>query len=325
MSDNLQEGPLIALYRFFRSLKLAVVLILLLTALSVIATLIPQGREQAFYLARYPGLGVLFLGLGFDALFTSFLFLLPTGLFFVNIGVCAVHRFVRRWRSKAKRRYGPDILHIGLLVLMVGALVTFYGRTEEMINMRVGQSTEVPGGYVISLDDFRFEHYEDGAPKDWLSVVSVTRDGQTVEESSVIEVNSPLKLGNLKFYQSSYGGEEGIVLADLEGDRYWLGAGDIIPLEDDTGLVVREVGPAPFGADNVVMFDVWESHEVIEQRTATAGTAVGQWVITEVVSGYFTGLQMVHDPGYKTVLAALILITVGLFLTYIQKIGDNQV
>lgn len=325
MSDNSQNGPFAALYRFFRSLKLAVVLILILTTLSVVATLIPQGREQAFYLAQYPMLGALFIGLGFDAMFTSFLFLLPTGLIFTNIAVCAIRRFVTRWKSKAKRRYGPDILHLGLLVLMVGGMITFYGRTEEMIQLRVGQSAEVPGGYIISLDDFRFERYEDGAPKDWLSVVSVTKDGQTVRESAVIEVNSPLKLDNLNFYQSSYSLEEGIVLADLEGNLYWLRAGDIIPLEDDAGLVVRGVGPGPLGAENIVMLDVWKDHEVTEQRTETAGTAVGQWVITEVVHGYSTGLQMVHDPGYKTVLVALIMVTVGLFVTYIQKIGDNQV
>ena len=156
-------------------------------------------------------------------------------------------------------------------------------------------------------------------------MVSVTRDGQTVRESAVIEVNSSLKLDDLNFYQSSYGLEEGIVLADLEGNQYRLGAGDFIPLEDDAGLVVRGVGPGPLGAENIVMFDVWKDHEVTEQRTETAGTAVGQWVITEVVHGYYTGLQMVHDSGNKTVLVALIMITVGLFVTYFQKIGDNQV
>ena len=324
MSDTPAQGPIRAIYDFFRSLKLAVVLILVLTALSVIATLIPQGRETSFYFVTYPVIGRALLILGFNTMFTSFLFLLPTALFFVNLSVCTIHRLLKS-RSQKRRRHGPDIIHVGLLVLMVGALVTFYGRTEELVQLRIGESAQVPGGYVLTLDDFQFERYEDGSPKDWLSVVTVTRDGQIVEESSVIEVNSYLKLGSLKFYQSTYGLEEGLVLADLEGNRFWLTPGDIIPVGDDSGLVVESIAAAPLGAENVAVMEVWEGHEVTGKRSLGPGAAVGEWVIAEVVSGYVTGLQMVRDPGYVTVLVSLIMLTIGLFLTYIQKIGDNNV
>jgi cytochrome c biogenesis protein len=313
------------LYRFFRSLKFAVVLILILTGLSVIATLIPQGREPSFYFTDYPNFGAVLVILGFDQLFRSFLFLLPTVLFFISLVLCTIHRLVTRLRTGARRRFGPDLIHIGLLVLMIGALVTFFGRTEDVIQLREGDSAEIPGGYVLSLEKFNFDLYEDGSPKDWISVVNVTRDGEVVTESTIVEVNSPLKLGGLKLYQASYGFEEGIVLADLEGRSYWLTAGDFIPLADGTGMVLQGIGPAPLGAGDVATFEVWEGHDVREYRTEVAGAVLGEWIMTDVVFGYFTGLQMVHDPGYGTVLAALILITVGLFLTYIQKIGDNQV
>jgi len=38
--------------RFFSSLKLAIVLLILLVAASILGTLIPQGREAADYAAR---------------------------------------------------------------------------------------------------------------------------------------------------------------------------------------------------------------------------------------------------------------------------------
>jgi hypothetical protein len=37
-----------------------------------------------------------------------------------------------------------------------------------------------------------------------------------------------------------------------------------------------------------------------------------------------SGLQAVVDPGFPVVLAALALVTVGLFLTFARKIGDMQ-
>jgi cytochrome c biogenesis protein ResB len=325
MPDDSRAGLVAALYRFFRSLKLALALILILIVLSVVATLIPQGHERAFYLVRYPVFGPVWTGLGFDSMFSSFVFLIPAALFFLNLLTCTVHRFVTRWRMAAKMRFGPDILHVGLLVLLAGALVTFWGRTEEMIRLRVGESTTVPGGFDLTLDDFRFERYEDGSPKDWLSIVTVTREGMQVKQGETIEVNSALRLGNLKLYQSGYGLDEGIVLADPDGNRYWLTAGNEIPLEEGRTLVLKGIMPLSDGTGNVALFDVRHGGSVTGQQTASTGTAVGHWVITEVVYAYFTELQVVRDPGYITVLVGLGLLTIGLFLTYAQKLGDNRV
>jgi len=41
---------------FFKSTKLAVALIVLLILMFLIATLIPQGQDELFYLTHYPGL-----------------------------------------------------------------------------------------------------------------------------------------------------------------------------------------------------------------------------------------------------------------------------
>jgi cytochrome c biogenesis protein ResB len=258
-------------------------------------------------------------------MFTSVPFLLPAVLLFINLGACTVHRLTKRWNAGAKHRHGPDILHLGLLVLMVGGVVTFMGRTEEMVYLREGESAEMPGSYVVTLEEFRFERYEDGTAKDWISVVSVTQNGSTVKSGAEIEVNSSLRVGRLKLYQSGFGLDEGIVLDDQDGNRYWLTYGDAVPLEDGDLLVLREIGPGPLGSDNLALFEIRDDRGVVGQRTEAPGSAIGEWVMTEVVFARYTGLQMVHDPGYTTVLIALILVVIGLFLTYYQKIGDNEV
>ena len=220
MSAASGARPLWTLYEFFRSLKLALALILILVGLSLIATFIPQGQDPVFYEAQYRGYGGLLVTLGVHRMFTSFLFLLPAGLFFVNLLVCTIHRFITRVQSGARKRYGPDLIHVALLVLMAGAVVTFFGRNEAVVELRVGQSVPVPGGYLLTLDDFIFERYESGLPSDWLSIVTVSRGDEAPGERAVIEVNSPLKVGPLKIYHPSYRLDEAIVLSDADGNRY---------------------------------------------------------------------------------------------------------
>ena len=52
MSKEGDTGWLTSVYRFLRSVKLAVVLLLLLTGASILATLVPQGKDVRLALWR---------------------------------------------------------------------------------------------------------------------------------------------------------------------------------------------------------------------------------------------------------------------------------
>ncbi|RPJ02236.1 MAG: cytochrome c biogenesis protein ResB, partial [Candidatus Aminicenantes bacterium] len=60
-----------SVWKFFASVKLAIVLLILMTVASVLGTLIPQGRSAAEYAARYGSLSGLFTGLRLTGLYQS--------------------------------------------------------------------------------------------------------------------------------------------------------------------------------------------------------------------------------------------------------------
>ncbi len=87
-----------AFLRFFASLRLAIVLLILLALASVLGTLIPQGRSAAEYAARYGSLAPLLERLQFVRVFQSFWFLGLLAAFALNISVCTLSRFPSKWR-----------------------------------------------------------------------------------------------------------------------------------------------------------------------------------------------------------------------------------
>jgi cytochrome c biogenesis protein len=88
-----------SVWKFLSSVKLAIVLIILLTVTSVIGTLIPQGRSVAAYSARYGGsLASIFDALRLTGVFRAPWFLALLLLFAANIIVCTVTRFGPKWR-----------------------------------------------------------------------------------------------------------------------------------------------------------------------------------------------------------------------------------
>jgi hypothetical protein len=304
------------LYRFFRSVRLAVVLLLVITLLSILATLVPQGKGQEFYRTTYaPGLASLILAVGFDRFQASLLYLAPVVLFIGSLGVCTVDRLLVRHRGKAARRYGPDLIHIGLLVLAVGGVGSALLRREAYFTVAEGSSVDVTGGYRLELLSFEYLRYPDGRPKDYISTVRVTRGDKVVKESYPIEVNRPLRLGLLAIYQSNY--ETLLHLSDKAGAVYSLSSGgnEWVPVGDAAAYLAG----AERGADGkyAAVFDMYQGEKRVDTRRIGAGESIGEYRIDQVSE--LTGLTASRDPGFIAVLAAMIIAGAGLALTFIQK------
>jgi hypothetical protein len=273
----------------------------IITVLSILATVFPR---------QLPGF------------FRSVIFLVPCALFAVNLSVCAVDRFARRVRSRAKPRFGPDIVHIGLLVLIVGGLITVLGRRESTVYLGKGDVVELPGGYELHLTDSTFQKYPDGRPQDWISTVTVRRAGIVVLDAFAIEVNHPLAIAGIKVYQTDYGREDLAELSDESGRTFSITSGRGFTVGGSLYLFRGIEGGG--SSSGRALFEKWEGHALLQEYRAGPGETFAGYAVQRLSSRDVTGLSAVKDPGFLPVLAALILIGAGLSLTFIQKQGDSS-
>jgi cytochrome c biogenesis protein ResB len=311
------------LYKFFRSMKLAIVLIGVIVVLSILATLVPQGMPDHVYRAQYsPALYALVTSLGLQRFFSSVLFLLPVLLFTINLGVCAADRLITRARTRAKRRYGPDLLHLGLLVLVAGGLVTALGRRETSLSLVDGQEAQAGKGYVVRLLSFQFFKYDNGMPREWISTVRVTRNGREEVISFPLKVNHPLRLPGMTLYQAAWNIAGTLTLTDTDGKEVSPQPGDYFEQE---GTRWEFTAFEQSGEAWAVSFSQFKDKDLapVQTRHLRAGDSIGPFAVKAISARQSTVLKAVSDPGLAPLLAALVLLLAGLGLTFIQKRGDS--
>ncbi|MDP2790592.1 MAG: cytochrome c biogenesis protein ResB [Rectinemataceae bacterium] len=290
-SDKIYDG--------LRSVKLAAVLIVLIAIFAIAGGTIPQGRT----------------------LFSGKLFLLLTAFFTVNLTVCSFHRCIGELKKPRKnRRHGPDFLHIGLIVLIFGAMLTVRTRTETFLYLSKGQVGSLPDGSKITLTDLKEERYPDGRPKSWES--SIATEGGTTAR---IKVNSPLRIHGWTIYQQDWKSGQRALFEDAAGMKFSLeqGArlsvmgGSLLFMEIDKGPPVEIGGDEFAGAKVLLLMESDGKRRVLRVgKGDEAGPFSFEGFETELVSG----LKIVKDKGYPFVAAGLALAVLGLLLTYIRKL-----
>lgn len=319
-------------WKKLKSVRLAIGLIAFIAAGSILATLIPQGKESAYYLGAMPRIvAEIVTQTGLTRYFSSILFLLPMLAFFLNLGACTVDRLSRELRKKGGRRHGPDILHVGLLLLIVGSLVSFSGRQEGAVRLAPGDSVDLPAGESLTLKAFDYLTYDDGRPKDWVSTVDIAKEGKTVRAGVEIRVNRPLRLGALTIYQSSYSQEFLLAVKAPDGAETLVARGksfqapgiDIFYMTTEPSTEPSVVASGSGGMRIVARVKVG-SGEAAAVRVPKEGVALGAYR-AEMRAALTTGLEAVVDPGYGVVFAAFVMIGLGTALTFAQKLKDVNV
>jgi len=252
--------------RFLSSVKLAIVLIIIITIASVIGTLIPQLRSAEEYLARYGQISELLMRLEITDLYHSWWFKVLLILFSLNIMICTLTRlspklkrafrpnlkfetdtllaakiqekFSKNWnlekskgelkkelrsahyriketekdgavhllaRKKILGIFGSDIVHLGLLIILIGGIISGFSGFRTNINISEGEIVPVLNTeFKLQLDKFETEYHPNGSVKDWKSTLTIIED-DTPRLTKTIEVNFPLTYKGYVFYQSGYG------------------------------------------------------------------------------------------------------------------------
>jgi len=154
---------------FIPSVRLTVVLLFVLIPVAILGSLIPQGREYAEYAERYGFRWTGFLyQLHLTSVFTSPWFLVLVILLCANILGCLIVSVIRK-----KRSFGFILVHLSLVLLIAGGLVSATLRIKGELILQEGQSATaftsngktIPLGFELRLKDFQIEHYENELQK----------------------------------------------------------------------------------------------------------------------------------------------------------------
>jgi cytochrome c biogenesis protein len=316
-----RQTPVNAIYKFFRSTRLAVVLILVIILLAGLSTLIPQGKTVEEYRTMYSPLVfglVTMSGLGKYTGSIPF-FWVPIILFIANLGTCTISRLVTRAKNKAVRHFGPDLIHIALLLLAVGALITATVRREQDFTMAPGESVSLPDGYSMTLTDFQFLQYPDGRPKAWISTVDIGKDGAALRKGVKIEVNHPLSIGALKVYQTNYGTDVSVDFIDSSGAVSTMHRGEGFSTAGGELVLSSAQRMGQDGSNWVALFQEYQGPSAKGMSTLAVGDSIGGYKASSIKAHEFTGLRAATDPGFIPVLIALMIGAVGLTMTSIHK------
>ncbi len=347
------------LYDALRSIKLAVALLVLLALFAIVGGLIPQGKAIDYYLTKFPGSGGrIILRLGFDHIFSSIAFLIVAAVFAMNLTVCTLHRLANEFTKPfKKRRHGPDLLHLGLIVLLFGGILTARTRSESIINLRKGESADLPDGSKIVLVDLIYEEYPDGRPKSFESIVAINRApeaglgilggsagtsaaGSTVDSSltqRTIKVNAPLRGKGFSIYQQNWHAEQQAELSDAMGLRFTLEPGMketfdggfvlFMAVSQATEQAATKAIRTPDSATATQMADTSRDAIFLLEKggmrtvvKAASGQPVGPFIFHGLNDQSVSGLAIVTDKGYPYVAAGFILVILGVFITYIRKL-----
>jgi cytochrome c biogenesis protein len=239
-------------------------------------------------------------------------------------------------------RLGAYIVHLSLVILAIGAvyggIVGFKGfvaivegTSIDRVPLR-GKDTALKLPFIIRCDNFELEYYPDTMqPKDYYSDLVVIRDGQEVMKKR-IEVNHPLIVDGIYFYQSSYGVDRNSSVT--------------LEVLDPSGRVTGPEVTVVVGQSFRAMGDpsTYEVEEIIPNITAgTPGVKIAQFLGNQHKDFYllesapgrdksrggpvffrikdtnireYTGLQVAWDPGVPVVWLACFIMIIGLYIAF---------
>jgi cytochrome c biogenesis protein len=247
-------------------------------------------------------------------------------------------------------RWGTFVTHLGLLLLLAGALLsTAWGWREGEILLPPGEQVAIPtASFLLSGEGFEIDRYPDGLPRDYRGQVAIWEGGREVLRGTV-RVNEPLAYGGIGFYLASYGpalrvsatGAQGEPLSlQLPGGRsvspgeavlvFEAGRDEALLIVPAQELALRVSYPAAEATEQGEPLIAVEGFRVADGEPGALGreqllfsgfVPLGkplQWKdarFTFAPERYFV-LMAVRDPGFLPVIVAGLLLLVGLVMGF---------
>ncbi|MBN1635385.1 MAG: cytochrome c biogenesis protein ResB [Deltaproteobacteria bacterium] len=247
------------------------------------------------------------------------------------------------------RRLAPFIIHGSILVIIAGVALGVYGfnatveipegETIETVVLKNGEPKTL--GFQVRCDQFRVEHYENGMPKDFCSLLSFFEDNQVALQVP-LRVNHPVSFHDIRFYQSGYSPMSSAWITISMGNEILeaeaVKPGEIIPL-NKAGFIARlkrvdqnlmKLGPGIQitleTPERLQQLWVFKDIEHIQAHIPDLFAKVPAFnpglvkpftfSLNKVETSYITGLTASRDPGVPVVAAGAIFFLVGIILIF---------
>jgi cytochrome c biogenesis protein len=215
------------------------------------------------------------------------------------------------------------------------------GQTSNTIQLRTGGNKQLP--FAVKCNGAGQENYADGSPKRWWSKLAVVQNGQETEAKEIV-VNDPLVHQGLRFYQASFGstgtldGLKVAVTSESGSTREMtLEMNEPAQLDPNTSVTLAEFIPDFFIRDNQIFKrsdDPVNPAFRLQVKNKATGEDAKLWMFPaynglaqgektnykfdyrDMLMGYYTGLEVSHEPGQWLVWAGVLLMGAGLFVAF---------
>ncbi|OJF76755.1 MAG: hypothetical protein BKP49_05375 [Treponema sp. CETP13] len=319
------ESYINTIFNFFRSVKLAIALILIIACVCIIGGIIPQNGVYIDYFDKYGKSGAEFITRhSLDHIFTSKWLVLPGVLFLFNLLLCTITRFTTQLKKTSHRRFGVDIMHTGLLILGIGAIVSMTTKTTELIQLEEGKSTQLANGLILQVHEATQELYSDNRPSFWSATFSLLQKNLESNSNEILAdhvttmVNHPYTKNGSKYYLQGYSETPQMVLQNISSsDTIWdLYQGDQIN-NQDTSIVFML-----YNKENQTAHVLVKNNQTKNVLQVKAGDEISGYRIKEFKTVHSSVINIVKDRGFILVLLGAIFAGIGVLITYFQKFTD---
>jgi cytochrome c biogenesis factor len=189
------------LYRFLLSVKTAILLYLLFILTALIGSV------------KIPANLALFSGIDDAPLFRwlsetgkpsltwwIYVLIIILALLALSTIACTIDALLKRYpRRMLLLKLSPQIMHFGVLFIMLGHLLTAATGMREDLLLQAGEEKEISTGGTLTLREVRVKKDRFGYDADWITKVEY-RNGESKGEELIIRPVRPVRAGRYGFF-----------------------------------------------------------------------------------------------------------------------------
>ncbi len=298
--------------QLLRSVRLFLFLLVVFLAMSAIATLVPQGLDESWYVGRFgPGAAGLLKAFGLTTFFSSPHFLILMATMELNLLLCTMPRLVRRVRVASEKEvrsirifaFAPDVIHLGLVVVVAGGMLSATLRQTERFLVPVGTTVHLGDSGTVTVADARQTTDSLGNVVGW-TITLRHQDG-----SQELKINAPIRLAGHRIHFFHFSREPVLYFIDSEDRRHAMRVGEGVQAPDGRAYVLAAIdGEMP-------RFDVLSAEGEVEgHATLRPGEFLGQFRFDGAAVEVLAGFSATRDPGRPFVFVGLMVVVLGLLL-----------